>query len=227
MTFCQQSPITWLGDVQGANYVDSLLPSLHAEAEPVFNSQFLATPLQQTTAKLRSPITILLFLLSLFLGFQLELKAQNTETFTIYLVRHSEKDVSGNHDGDPPLTECGTERSEHLSNFFSAVPLEAVYSTDYTRTKNTALPTAWSQKLELQNYSPSELEAFAKLLKTRKQDALVVGHSNTTAVLAGMLAGKELGAYDESIYNRIYQVVIHKKKGRLHLFHTAFDCENQ
>lgn len=139
-------------------------------------------------------------------------------------MRHSEKDVSGNHDGDPPLTECGAERSKQLSNLLSAVPLDAIYSTNYTRTKNTAQPTAQAKNLEIQEYSPGDLEAISELLLKRKEDALVVGHSNTTAVLAGILANQDLGSFDESIYNRIYQVAVQEWKGQLHLFHTAFDC---
>jgi 2-keto-3-deoxy-galactonokinase len=53
---------------------------------------------------------------------------------------------------------------------------------------------------------------------------LVVGHSNTTAVLAGLLIGEEMGSFDESIYNRVYQVVIAGDDRRLHILHTAFVC---
>ena len=60
----------------------------------------------------------------------------------------------------------------------------------------------------------------------RRQDALVVGHSNTTGVLAGLLVGEELGGFDLDIYDRIYQVVIYKDTGRLHLLHSVFDCDN-
>jgi len=54
----------------------------------------------------------------------------------------------------------------------------------------------------------------------------VVGHSNTTGVLAGLLIGEDLGAFDLDIYNRVYQVVICNNNGRLHLLSTAFDCED-
>jgi len=160
-------------------------------------------------------------------GFQSDWGApKSNELFTIYLVRHSEKDLDAGQPSDPPLTACGTARSEHLSTFLQAVPLDAVYSTNYTRTKSTAQPTATAKKLNIEEYNPAELKAFAELLINRKQDALVVGHSNTTAVLAGMLVGEELGAFDLSIYNRVYQVVMSKDAGRLHLFHTAFSCEH-
>ena len=83
-----------------------------------------------------------LVLLILIIGFQSCQTFKNNGIFTIYLVRHSEKDVSFNNSADPPLTPCGEQRSKSLSRFFKDVPLSAIYSTDYTRTKNTALPTA-------------------------------------------------------------------------------------
>ena len=146
---------------------------------------------------------------------------ESPDLFTIYLVRHAEKQSDSN---DPPLTACGIQRSESLSAFFEAVPLDVVYSTDYKRTQSTAVPTARAQGLSIQSYSTQALEELAEQLVRNGQDALVVGHSNTTGVLAGLLVGEEIGAFDESIYNRVYQVVISKEDTRLHVFHTAFDC---
>ena len=165
-----------------------------------------------------------LVIIILLLGFQSCQIVKNKGIYTIYLVRHSEKDVSSDNPADPPLTPCGKERSESLSSFLSDVPLEVVYSTDYTRTKNTAKPTALYKALEVQIYNDEELDDFSKLLIKRKQDALVVGHSNTTGVLAGILTGQEIGEFDLDIYDRIYQVVLRKKRGRLHVLHTAFLC---
>jgi broad specificity phosphatase PhoE len=163
----------------------------------------------------------------IILGFQLGACAQNNnEVFTIYLVRHAEKDLTPDNPSDPSLTPCGERRSESLSNFFSAVDLDFIYSTNYTRTKNTALPTATSKGLEIKIYDSEKLKDFSNFLLKNKQDALVVGHSNTTGVLAGLLINEELGEFDLDIYNRIYQVVIYKNSGRLHLFHTAFECKD-
>lgn len=148
----------------------------------------------------------------------------NKEIFTIYLVRHSEKEISSNN--NPELTKCGYLRSENLSFFLKDVPLDAVYSTDYQRTKNTAFPTAKSKELKIEYYNPNNLEQFSKLLKNLKKDVLVVGHSNTTGVLAGLLIGEEIGEFDLNIYNRIYQVVVSNENSRLHLLHTAFKCED-
>ena len=148
------------------------------------------------------------------------------EGFTIYLVRHSEKESSSTHDSDPSLTDCGKQRSEHLNQFLKDVSLEAVYSTNYNRTISTARPTADFKNLDLVKYNPRKLLEFSKDLLDKKQDALVVGHSNTTGVLAGLLAGQEIGPFDLDIYNRIYRVTIHNNSAELQLLHSSFVCED-
>ena len=149
---------------------------------------------------------------------------QSPALFTIYLVRHAEKQTLLD---DPPLTSCGEKRAVAMKEFWSDVPIDVVYSTDYKRTTGTAAPVADAKDLEIQTYAPNALEALKEMLMTKQQDAIVVGHSNTTAVLAGLLIGEEMGSFDESIYNRIYQVVVSNKQQRLHVFHTAFECNDE
>lgn len=166
-----------------------------------------------------------LIVISLTLGLQYNVAAQvDDEIFTIYLVRHSEKDLLSNDHSDPPLSKCGEQRSESLSVFFRDVNLDVIYSTDYNRTRKTALPTALSKGLIIKKYNSQYLEEFSKSLINNKQDVLVVGHSNTTAVLAGLLVGKELGAFDLDIYDRIYQVMIFKNASQINLLHSTFVC---
>ncbi|MBT3242250.1 MAG: histidine phosphatase family protein [Bacteroidetes bacterium] len=170
---------------------------------------------------------IMRYLTTVFVIMSLQFSAiaQDSEDFfTIYLVRHAEKELVSDNPRNPALTECGKQRAESLANFLNAVELDAIYSTNYTRTRSTAQPTAKKQELEIITYNPRELESFANRLIEGKEDVLVVGHSNTTGVLAGLLTGEEIGAFDEEIYNRIYQVVMYRKTGRLHILHTAFEC---
>lgn len=166
-------------------------------------------------------ITTVLIILSL----HFVANAQDSkDIFTIYLVRHAEKELTSDNPRNPALTECGKQRAESMAIFLKEVELDAIYSTNYIRTRSTAQPTAKKQELEIITYNPRELKSLANRLIENKQDALVVGHSNTTGVLAGLLVGKEIEPFGESIYNRIYQVVICEKAGRLHVLHTAFEC---
>jgi hypothetical protein len=84
---------------------------------------------------------------------------------------------------------------------------------------------AQNRNMETRLYDPKKLEEFAKVLIERGENTLVVGHSNSTPVLAGLLIGEKLEPIDESIYNRIYQVVINKETARLHVLHSVFDCQ--
>jgi len=146
------------------------------------------------------------------------------ESFTIYLIRHSEKDILSENQLDPPLTSCGIERSEYLSSFFEDTNIKKVYSTNYLRTIKTAMPTALSKKVSIQYYDSNNLMLFSEQLLNSKQNSLVVGHSNTTPILAGLLSGNKMNAFDENIYNRIYKVIISQNNKKLFVFETSFDC---
>lgn len=149
----------------------------------------------------------------------------NNKSFSIYLVRHSEKDLSSKNYTDLPLSKCGEIRSNFLSKFLSDINLDVIYSTNYTRTINTALPTANSKKLKITKYSIENLKDFSHNLLDLKQNALVVGHSNTTGVLAGLLTKSNIGVFDENEYDRIYQVIVDDNGTKLQLFHSMFDCK--
>ena len=165
-------------------------------------------------------------LLLLFLCFTKEhLIAQTDETFfTIYLIRHSEKDTLYENQLDPPLTTCGIERSKYLGSFFGDINIKNVYSTNYLRTIKTATPTALSKKVGIQYYDSNNLRLFSEQLLNLKQNSLVVGHSNTTPILAGLLTGKDMNPFDENIYNRIYKVIVSQNNKKLFVLETSFVC---
>ena len=113
-------------------------------------------------------------------------KAGDTpEMTTIILVRHAEKEGGRN----PALTSAGKERANLLAEMLSKMQVNAVYSSDFLRTKQTAEPTADLAGLEIKSYDHNELSMFANLVKKRHQGetVLVVGHSNTTPELASHL----------------------------------------
>tara|TARA_B100001109_G_scaffold81996_1_gene66945 strand:- start:128 stop:655 length:528 start_codon:yes stop_codon:yes gene_type:complete len=165
-------------------------------------------------------------LLLLFLCFTKEhLIAQTDESFfTIYLIRHSEKDTLYENQLDPPLTTCGIERSKYLGSFFEDINIKNVYSTNYLRTIKTAMPTALSKKVGIQYYDSNNLRLFSEQLLNLKQNSLVVGHSNTTPILAGLLTGKDMNPFDENIYNRIYKVIVSQNNKKLFVLETSFVC---
>ncbi|MDT0552187.1 SixA phosphatase family protein [Urechidicola vernalis] len=131
------------------------------------------------------------------------------ETTTYYLVRHAEKDLSDKTNRDPALTEIGHARAKNLVKVLQEVKFDAVYSTDYKRTRDTAKPLAEANNLDLQLYNPRNIDYQGFQEKTKGQTVLIVGHSNTTPYFSNGLLGKE--AYenlDESIYNNLYIVTV-------------------
>ena len=162
----------------------------------------------------------------LFLGIQESTRSQvNDEMFTIYLARHAEKSVAAVNPDDPPLSACGQRRAERLALMLRNVNLDRIYSTPYLRTRETALPAAAGHGLEVEAYDPAGLEAFAAALLNHKQNALVIGHSNTTAVLAGMIAGMAGEEFDEDEYDRLYLVTVSGDRNQVILLDQAFHCD--
>ncbi len=140
------------------------------------------------------------------------------------MIRHSEKDILSENQLDPPLTKCGIERSEYLSSFFEDINIKNIYSTNYLRTIKTAMPIALSKKVGIQYYDSNNLKLFSEQLLNSKQNSIVVGHSNTTPILAGLLTGKDMNPFDENIYNRVYKIIIQENKSKLFVFETSFNC---
>jgi phosphohistidine phosphatase SixA len=146
------------------------------------------------------------------------------EMFTIFLARHAEKDSAAEDPLNPPLTACGERRAESLAIMLKEVKLEHVYSTPFLRTRNTAFPAASSHGLEIEDYDPANLEGFASLLLDKKQNALVIGHSDTTAILAGLLSGGAGEAFSEDEYDRLYLVTVSGDQHQLILLDQGLHC---
>lgn len=134
-------------------------------------------------------------------------EAEAAEPLTVFLVRHAEK-ASGDN---PGLTPEGQVRARQLANLLDAVSLDAVFSTKFRRTELTADPVAAAKGLPITDYDPSDLPAFAKMLQKEYQGktVLVVGHSNTTPTLAGLLDGTlSYPPFDEAEYGNIMMVTL-------------------
>lgn len=129
------------------------------------------------------------------------------KTTIYYLIRHAEKDRTNPNDKDPNLDEDGLKRAQNWTNIFSEISLDAIYSSEFKRTQQTAKPTADSKKFPVNSYDPNEIydSNFSEL--TEGLQVLVVGHSNTIPKFANFLLGEE--RYEnipDSIDGRLYIV---------------------
>ncbi len=116
---------------------------------------------------------------------------QEETTTTYYLIRHAEKIRTDKTNKDPNLNDKGLERSKKWANYFKDISLDAVYSTEYNRTMQTAKPTAESKNLKVLSYDPKKIysEDFRKA--TKGKNVLIVGHSNTTPYFANKILREE------------------------------------
>lgn len=132
-------------------------------------------------------------------------------TTTYYLIRHAEKDRTGIE--NPGLTAKGKDRAMYWATHFENIPLDAVYSTDYNRTKQTATPTAESQSLPVQLYDTDNLYDAQFQETTKGKTVLVVGHSNTTPALVNTILGENKHESISDTENAmLYKVVVSEKK---------------
>lgn len=123
---------------------------------------------------------------------------------TLFLMRHGEKEGGD----DPALSAAGVARAEALVARLGSSEITEIWSTQTRRTQATAAPLAAATGLPIQIYDPATLPAFAVWLLDTPGVKVVVGHSNTTDTLAGLLGADPGPAInDASEFDRLY--VIH------------------
>jgi len=132
-----------------------------------------------------------------------------SETTTYYFIRHAEKNRSDANDKNPHLIQIGILRAAKWSLVFEHIKFDAVYSTDYNRTKETAQPTAEKNGLDVTIYDPRQLNSETFIANTKGKTVLVVGHSNTTPMFVNAVLGeKKHDNIDDSNNGNVYIVTI-------------------
>lgn len=136
-------------------------------------------------------------------------------THTYYVVRHAEKAAAGpNMSSDVALSEDGQKRAQKLRDLLKNAKITEIFSTNTIRTKTTAQPTADYFKKDIQIYGPRPDSAFIQLIKSKKKNVLIVGHSNTIDDIANGLSGEKKvpGDLDDSNYNSLFIIKVRGKK---------------
>lgn len=125
------------------------------------------------------------------------------ETWSVFLVRHAEKGVDDPR--DPRLSAAGKQRAAALAALLAAAGVKRVFSTDFHRTRDTALPLAEQAGVEVELYDPRDAGAIVQTLHGLKHEsvAVVVGHSNTTPQVLQALGAPEPTGLEDSSYGRI------------------------
>jgi 2,3-bisphosphoglycerate-dependent phosphoglycerate mutase len=98
---------------------------------------------------------------------------------TLIVLRHAEREGAGN---DPGLSAAGAVRAEEIARVLSNVPVAAIYSTPFNRTRQTVQPLARIKGIPVSEYDPQK--PFPALVAeivaaAHGRVAVIVGHSNT------------------------------------------------
>ena len=123
---------------------------------------------------------------------------------TVILVRHAEK---AGPSGDVPLSDAGKARAIELARVLSGVHLDAIYTTPFHRTRQTAAPVATPRHLD-----PIEIKPEDTAARIRKdhlgKTVLVVGHSNTTPNLIKQLGIADPPEIPDSAFDDLFIVTL-------------------
>ncbi len=140
-------------------------------------------------------------------------REQDLEITTIYLVRHAEK-MSDSR--DPDLTAEGHKRALNLAQVLDGLDVDALWTSDYARTRQTLKPLSTQRSLPVTVYDARDSGALVSslLASTPGKTHVVAGHSNTIPQIVDLLEAwpqspktprAHLG-HDE--YDRLYVVTV-------------------
>ncbi len=164
---------------------------------------------RQARRRRRNQIIVLYTAIAIGLAWFFESQA----TTTIIFFRHAEQ--TSHDEADPPLSEAGQRRVAELTRQLVdadvVAGIDAIYSTPYIRSLETARPLADRLDLPINSYAADDTEqVLDTILKNHKgKIILVIGHSNTLPVLiANLGASKKVPTIAQNEFDNIYIISI-------------------
>jgi len=141
---------------------------------------------------------------------------------TVFLIRHAEREDEPRQ--DPPLSKDGVARSQALARLLSSAGIKAIFTSQFTRTKQTAEPLATKLGINVTPFTlksnpsnprqiaeESTAEVTNKILEHAGESVLVVGHSNSIPDVIKMLGGDFIPTIDERKFDDLFIVNVYAK----------------
>lgn len=124
----------------------------------------------------------------------------------VFLVRHAEKAADS---GDPGLTPAGTERARELAERLHNAGIQAIFTSDARRTRDTARPLAEALGLEPIVIPQGDPETTFQRIRSQHADQviLVVGHSNTIPMMVTRWKPSFEGQIAETEFDKVFLVM--------------------
>jgi len=141
---------------------------------------------------------------------------------TVFLIRHAEREDEPRQ--DPPLRKDGVARSQALARLLGTAGIKAIFTSQYTRTKQTAEPLATKLGINVTPFTlksnpsnprqiaeESTAEVTNKILEHAGESVLVIGHSNSIPDVIKMLGGDFIPTIDERKFDDLFIVNVYAK----------------
>ncbi|MEZ6197648.1 MAG: nuclear transport factor 2 family protein [Planctomycetota bacterium] len=129
-----------------------------------------------------------------------------TPATTVVLVRHAEKAAEGG--SDPALSELGAARARGLAALLRPSRPDALFATEYRRTRDTLAPLAEALGREVVTVRARDARGLVERIRREHEGGRVVvaGHSNTVPALIALLGVEEPVEIGEADYGEVFVV---------------------
>ncbi|WP_157813293.1 phosphoglycerate mutase family protein [Flavobacterium sp. 5] len=138
--------------------------------------------------------------------------AVKSKTTTFILIRHAEKESNGDN---PNLSGDGISRAEELRHVLNTVPISAIYSTPYNRTRQTVQSLAFERGIPITEYAaknPAKQLIDEVLASYIGKTVVIVGHSNTVPeIIKTLTNGFNKITISESQYDNMFIITCQDK----------------
>ena len=178
-------------------------------------------------------VSTLLLLFAVFA--QAAFAQEEFKPITVFLIRHAEREDEPRQ--DPPLKKEGVARSQELARLLSGAGVKAIFTSQFTRTKQTAEPlatklgiTATPFTLKSNPSNPRQIAAEStaevtnKILERAGESVLVIGHSNSIPDVIKMLGGDVVPTIDERKFDDLFIVTVYAK-GKARVVQLKYGAE--
>jgi 2,3-bisphosphoglycerate-dependent phosphoglycerate mutase len=142
--------------------------------------------------------------------------SETPQKMTWLIVRHAERD--GEADA---LTDAGERRAQTLAELGQVLNVNAIYATNFQRTRGTAKPLAEALELSVNLYEKPTMEWLASVRQEHPGGViLVVGHSNTVGRLVSLLANVDPFDLAHEEYDGLF--IVTERGNERNLVHLRF-----
>lgn len=134
----------------------------------------------------------------------------SSQSTTIWIVRHAEKDTSADQKRDPSLSEIGKQRALDLAAYLKGQEPDMIFSTNTKRTRQTA--ANYTARVNI--YDATLLKEFGEKICNFQigKKILIIGHSNTVLETIESIGGnRPIPTLTDEDYDYIFKLTLSKE----------------